>query len=109
MGIIRGIDGSEPIRPQGIERPSDLRPERRIGRAWHIGSGTIACPSCDAPVMLPRVPMAPRDPLLCPVCGVEGTVRDFLTVGEPTRPTRVEVRAVYRPSVPGHLVAAPRD
>ena len=99
MGIFRGIDGSEPIRPERTERPSDIQPEHRVAHAWDLGPGTIACPSCDAPVALPRRPMAPLDPLWCPVCGVAGTVRDFLTVGEPTRPTRVQVRAVYRPPV----------
>jgi hypothetical protein len=100
MGIMRGFDGSEPIRPERIERPSDLQPERRVARAWHLGTGTIACPSCDAPVMLPRAPMGPHDALACPVCDHYGTVRDFLTVGEPTRPTRVQIRAVIRPPVP---------
>ncbi len=100
MGIFSGIDGAEPIRPQRTERPSDLQPERRAAREWYLGPGTIACPDCDAPVALPRIPMAPLDPLGCPVCGTEGIVRDFLTVGEPSRPMRVQVRAVYRPPVP---------
>lgn len=99
MGIIRGIDGADPIRPERTERVGDLRPERRVGRAWHLGTGTIACPACDAPVVLPRTPMGPREPLFCPLCDHAATVRDFLTVGEPTRPTRVELRAVYRPPV----------
>jgi hypothetical protein len=100
VGIFSGIDGDEPIRPERIERPGDFDPERRVAREWDLGMGTIACPSCDAPVALPRVPMAPLDPLLCPLCGTAGIVRDFLTVGEPTRPMRVQVRAVYRPPVP---------
>jgi len=30
----------------------------------------------------------------CPFCAHRGAVRDFLSLGEPTRPTRVEVRIV---------------
>jgi hypothetical protein len=30
--------------------------------------------------------------MACGFCGVAGTVRDFLALGEPTRPTRVVVR-----------------
>jgi hypothetical protein len=97
VGILRGIDGSEPLRPDRIERPTDLQPERRASRSWWLGTGTLACPACDAPVVLPVATMAPRDPLACPLCDHDGTVRDFLSMEQPTRPTRVSVRAVYRP------------
>jgi len=63
------------------------------------GEGTIAGRACDAPVVLPRRPMAPLDALGCPVCAHAATVRDFLSMEEPTRPTRVQVRAVIRPPV----------
>jgi hypothetical protein len=99
VGIFRGIDGSEPLRPERTERPSDLRPERRVAHVWELGEGTIACPACDAPVMLPRRPMAPADALGCPVCAHAASVRDFLSMAEPTRPTRVQVRAVIHPPV----------
>jgi hypothetical protein len=53
--------------------------------------GTVACPSCDAPV-LPDGVMSPADPMSCGFCGRAGALRDFLSLGEPTRPTRVVVR-----------------
>jgi len=36
--------------------------------------------------------MSPADPLWCSFCGREGRVRDFLSLGEPTRSTHVVVR-----------------
>jgi hypothetical protein len=36
--------------------------------------------------------MSPRDPMACGYCGHAGAVRDFLSLAEPTRPTRVVVR-----------------
>jgi hypothetical protein len=38
--------------------------------------------------------LAPPEPLDCPLCGHGGAVRDFLTLGEPTRPAHVIVRLV---------------
>jgi hypothetical protein len=37
-------------------------------------------------------PMSPPDPIGCGFCRHEGAVRDFLSLAEPTRPTRVAVR-----------------
>ena len=68
---------------------------RRTARATHLASGTLACPTCDAPVAPAPAPMSPADPLSCPVCLHAGAVRDFLTLGEPTRPARVEVRVFF--------------
>lgn len=53
--------------------------------------GTLACPSCDAPVLLTAPSMAPADALACGYCGHAGALRDFLSLAVPTRPTRVEV------------------
>jgi hypothetical protein len=69
--------------------------ERRPARAGRIGFGTLACPDCDAPVM-PLRAVSPASALACPYCGHYGAVRDFLTLGEPTRPARVAVRVVRR-------------
>jgi hypothetical protein len=38
--------------------------------------------------------MSPADPLACPYCAHEGAVRDFLSLGAPTRPAHVDVRIV---------------
>ena len=66
--------------------------ELRPGRSARLAAGTLACPSCDAPVALGGGPAAPADPLGCPYCGQAGAVRDFLSLSAPARPARVEVR-----------------
>ena len=78
--------GAEPI-----TRGHDQHEERRTGRTWHLGTGSLACPVCDAPVVPPTA-MAPQDGLSCPVCLHGGRLRDFLSMAEPTRPARVDVR-----------------
>ena len=66
--------------------------EIRIARRSSVlAVGSLACPSCDAPV-LPDRPLSPADDLRCGFCDHDGTVRDFLTLGAPTRPARVVVR-----------------
>lgn len=92
VALHRDIEGGQPLRPQPAERLAG-RPERhRTEASWHMASGTLACPACDAPV-LPSLPaMAPRDPLSCGFCRHAGAVRDFLSLAEPTRPARVAVR-----------------
>lgn len=57
-----------------------------------VATGTFACPACDAPVLPDPGGMAPPDPISCGFCGHGAAVRDFLSLGEPTRPTRVTVR-----------------
>jgi hypothetical protein len=88
VALQRGIDGSHPIRrPDGTHEV-----ERRIGRAEHVATGTFACPGCDAPVAPAPGGMSPAESVRCPYCAHEGFVRDFLSLGEPTRPARVVVR-----------------
>lgn len=70
--------------------------ERRAIRERPVASGTLACPGCDAPVAPSRA-LAPAEPLACPFCAHTGAVRDFLTLGSPSRPAHVEVRVVERP------------
>jgi hypothetical protein len=65
---------------------------RRTQATWEIAAGTLACPACDAPVLPSVAPMSPPDPIACGFCSHSGAVRDFLTLGEPTRPTHVAVR-----------------
>jgi len=36
--------------------------------------------------------MSPSDPISCGFCRTAGAVSDFLSLAEPTRPTRVVVR-----------------
>jgi hypothetical protein len=84
------MDGSEPVRPEPITRGHDTHEERRTGRTWYLGTGSMACPACDAPVV-PHRAVAPADDLTCPVCFHFARVRDFLSLAQPTRPARVDI------------------
>ena len=92
MALHRGIDGSEPVRPEPITRLAGSYEERKSVRAWRLATGTLACPSCDAPVAPGESPLRPGDPIACPYCFATGFVRDFLSLSAPTRPARVQVR-----------------
>ena len=89
------MDGSDPARPQPIERLTDTHEERRDARSQTMARGTLACPECDAPVA-PLGTMTPADAIGCPVCLHNGVVRDFLSLATPTRPAHVDVRVVMR-------------
>lgn len=94
MSLFRGIDDSEAPRPAS-DAPVGAQEElRRVTRSRLLATGTLACARCDAPVALGGSAVSPADPIGCPFCGHEGRVRDFLTLGEPTRPARVQVRVV---------------
>jgi hypothetical protein len=93
------MDGSRPIRPEEVEGPSGAQFERQVARTWHLAVGTLACPVCDAPVSPGSRPISPADPLACPMCDHSAAVRDFLSLGEPSRPARVIVR-VIKPARP---------
>lgn len=92
MAIHRGVDDMGPFR----EEPTAHLEERRRTRSSRIATGTLACPQCDAPALLPSGFASPRDELACAFCGHDGAVRDFLSLTPPTRPTRVVVRVVPR-------------
>jgi hypothetical protein len=95
MSLHRGVDGSEPVRPEPITRLGGSREERRDARTFRLAEGTLACPDCDAPVA-PDGSLRPAEPIACPYCRHAGAVRDFLSLGAPTRPARVEVRVTAR-------------
>ena len=95
MAIQRGFDDAEPVRPEAVGR---LELERTV-RSNLLAIGTLACPSCDAPVAPGEEPLAPSDPLSCPLCSRAGSVRDFLSLTSPSRPARVAVRLVRRTQV----------
>jgi len=40
--------------------------------------------------------VGPAEALACPFCLHSGAVRDFLSLAEPTRPARVEVRVAFK-------------
>ena len=92
MTLHREIDGAQPGRAQPVERLAGRHELRRTETSWHLATGTLACPACDAPVQPSLEPMSPPDPIACGFCRHAGAVRDFLSLAEPTRPTRVAVR-----------------
>lgn len=107
MSLHRGFDGSAPSEPDPVRGGSRWNEERRDTRTTRLASGTLACPDCDAPVAAPERPAPVTAAFGCPYCGRDGTVRDFLSLGEPTRPTRVAVH-VRAPVVRRARVARPR-
>jgi hypothetical protein len=76
---------------ESIERLGG-RHEHRRESAWQLATGTLACPGCDAPILPSPGGMSPADRISCGFCREAGVVSDFLSLGEPTRPTRVVVR-----------------
>lgn len=91
--IERSFEGPE--RQDGRPVGRIVQEERRRARTTHLARGTLACPSCDAPVG-PARPLSPAEEIACPYCGHGAAVRDFLSLATPTRPAHVDVRIVAR-------------
>jgi hypothetical protein len=70
-----------------IEHP-EKRPQ---ARTFHLATGSLACPGCDAPVVMTAPRAAPADALQCPFCDCAGPLRDFLSLAQPPRAPRVNV------------------
>lgn len=81
-----------------LDRVAGLREIRKSDTTRQMAVGTLACPDCDAPALPGPGPMSPADPLWCAFCGHDGRVRDFLSLGEPTRATHVVVRVSGLPA-----------
>jgi hypothetical protein len=96
VSLQRGIDGAEPLRFEPVARLDGTYELRRTELPWRLGTGTLACPACDAPVSPGDTPLAPPDLVACPFCSHAGAVRDFLSLSTPTRPARVEIRVRLR-------------
>jgi hypothetical protein len=86
-----GLEETDPRRTRPASAPIGLHDERRTTRPWHVATGTLACPDCDAPVTLAGAAAAPADPLTCPFCDHAAAVRDFLSLAVPARVPRVRV------------------
>jgi hypothetical protein len=97
VSFTRGIDGPRytPITPDGRIAAAHHE-ERRALRRTEVGTGTLACARCDAPVAIGAERLVPSDALTCPFCGHRGPLRDFLSLAAPTRPARVVVRIARR-------------
>jgi hypothetical protein len=86
VSVHRSFEDAEPVgRLPGTEAL------HRVARSTVVATGTLACPACDAPV-LPAGPLSLADAIACPYCAHGARVRDFLTLGAPSRPARVVVR-----------------
>jgi hypothetical protein len=93
MAVFRGIGGSHwggfsPDAPVGPAHEQIRRP----ARSGQLGTGTLACGRCDAPVAIGAEPLALTEQLTCPFCRNRGPVRDFLSLTTPIRPARVVIR-----------------
>ncbi len=100
--FLHGSNSGGPDRATGAGGPREIRHDERTTR---MAAGTLACPACDAPVLLTAPSMSPADALDCGFCGHAGPLRDFLSLAVPTRPTRVEVHV----RLGGPRVRAARD
>jgi hypothetical protein len=69
---------------------------RRTHDRARLASGTLACPACDAPVVAGPGPTSVGETLACGFCAYASALRDFLSLGEPTRPARVSVNVRRR-------------
>jgi hypothetical protein len=92
VALHRQIEGAQGAGAQPVERLAGRHERRPTATTWHLATGTLACPACDAPVLPTSAAMSPPDPISCAFCRHPGAVRDFLSLAEPTRPTRVAVR-----------------
>ena len=89
------MDDSDHLRFDPITPVAGAHEEqRRTTRSGRLGTGTLACARCDAPVALGGRRVGPTDLLSCPFCTHRAPVRDFLSLAPPSRPARVEVRVV---------------
>jgi hypothetical protein len=71
--------------------------ELRPGTDRPVATGSLACPECDAPVAPAPGAHPLGEPMSCGWCGRHGTIRDFLSLAQPTRPARVVIRARVSP------------
>jgi hypothetical protein len=70
-----------------IEHPE----QRWTARPFQLATGSLACPDCDAPVLLMAPRARPADDFACPFCELAGALRDFLSLAQPPRAPRVNV------------------
>ena len=93
MTLHRRFDAGE---PEPVDGAAGLHELRISTRSTQMGVGTLACPDCDAPTRPVDYPASPATEIGCGYCGRSGPLREFLSLSEPTRPTRVVIH-VRRP------------
>jgi hypothetical protein len=94
VSLFRGIDHGESER--GARAQPAVEERRRATSSGVLGTGTLACHRCDAPIDPGTDALLLTEPLACPFCDARGPVRDFLSLDVPTRPARVVVRVTLR-------------
>jgi hypothetical protein len=97
MSFHGGIGGSDPLRGERVSGLPGTYMQRRSTRTWRLGTGTLACPQCDAPVSLGGSIGLTTHTLHCPYCAHSGLLRDFLSLAtpqHPARPAKVQIRIV---------------
>ena len=80
MSILRNFEHEEPERPQGTE---SFIPRKRAAHAAHaLARGSLACPSCDVPVVAGGpIPIGER--VRCPFCRTIHSARAFVRLETP--------------------------
>jgi hypothetical protein len=97
MSSLRGIGAGRLDPAAGADQAGLVIQELRRGvRSSALGAGTLACPRCDAPVAPGPRPLSVSERLGCPYCSHAGALREFLSLGSPTRPAHVVVRVRMR-------------
>ncbi len=80
MSFVRDFDAEQPERPQGVEHFIPRKSERRLRNP--IARGSLACPSCDVPVVSGGpIPIAAR--VRCPFCRTVHPARAFVRLETP--------------------------
>jgi len=93
VSFVRATDGSWRVRLDPVTRTAAAHEEeRRSTPSERLGTGTLACDRCAAPIAIGARPLLPTDALTCPYCNRRAAARDFLSMAAPARPARVEVR-----------------
>ena len=80
MSVLRNFEHQQPERPQGTQ---SFIPRKRFGRdAQALGRGTLACPTCDLPVVAGGpIPIAAR--VRCLFCRTIHSARAFVRLDTP--------------------------
>jgi hypothetical protein len=80
MSFARDFDAEQPERPQGTEQFIPRKSERGLRNA--IARGSLACPSCDLPLVSGgSIPIAAR--VRCPYCRSVHAARAFVRLETP--------------------------
>jgi hypothetical protein len=80
MSFVRDFDSERPERQQGSELFIPRKSERRLRNA--IARGSLACPSCDVPVVSDGpIPITAR--VRCPFCRTVHAARAFVRLETP--------------------------